>query len=201
MEGAESGSGPFVGKPLNYVQGNGILSTMKEHKGMRPQDIVVLLKITALGNDGWFNKDLSTQLGISGSEISESLNRSAIAGLIKSDKKTILKEPLLEFLVYGIKYVFPVELGSLQRGMPTAYSAPVLKDEFVVDDPYIWPSKEDSVKGVAIKPLYHTIPAACTDDPVLYNLLALTDAIRVGERKGAVVKKLAKTLYSAKEDE
>lgn len=29
---------------------------------MRPQDIVILLKITAMKNDDWFNKDLSNSL-------------------------------------------------------------------------------------------------------------------------------------------
>ena len=64
---------------------------MKAHKGMRPQDIVVLLKIFSLGEEDWLNKDLSNSLFISQSEISESLNRSLYAGLIGIDKKTIQK--------------------------------------------------------------------------------------------------------------
>lgn len=43
---------------------------------------------------------------ISGSEVSESLNRSAIAALTKPDKKSVLKESLLEFLVYRYKICF-----------------------------------------------------------------------------------------------
>jgi len=64
---------------------------------MRPQDIVVLLKI-ALIKENWLAKDLSKNLKISASEISESLNRSAIAGLLSADKKILMKTPFLNSL-------------------------------------------------------------------------------------------------------
>ena len=51
---------------------------MKKHNGMRPQDIVVLLKIIALKHDEWNNSDLAQSLKISPSEISEVLNRCKI---------------------------------------------------------------------------------------------------------------------------
>ena len=170
---------------------------MKEHKGMRPQDIVILLKIIALRGKSWHNKDLASALRISNSEVSESLNRSSISGLTGPQKQEVNKEGLLEFLVYGLRYVFPAAKGRLMRGMPTAYSAPVLSEEFVVDDPYIWPASEESKKGVAIAPLYHTVPAACADDPVLYELLTLTDALRIGARSEEVVEKLARKIYQS----
>lgn len=169
---------------------------MKEHKGMRPQDIVILLKIIALGDEEWYNKDLAYQLDISNSEVSESLNRSRISGLIQDDKSTINKEELLEFLVYGLKYVFPAIPGRLLRGMPTAYSAPVLKDEFVVDDPHVWPAEGYSVKGIAVSPLYETVPQSCDNDPRLYDLLATVDALRVGERIDEVVELLTKKILN-----
>ena len=61
---------------------------MKKHRGMRSQDIVVLLKIGTLGEEKWFVKELAFTLDISQSEISESLNRSQIAGLLSADKKS-----------------------------------------------------------------------------------------------------------------
>ena len=54
---------------------------------MRPQDIVVLLKIVAKGDQPWQNKDLAAELFISPAEISESLNRSGMGGLIEHEKK------------------------------------------------------------------------------------------------------------------
>ena len=162
---------------------------------MRPQDVVILLKIIALNGEGWYNKDVAGQLGLSNSEVSESLNRSRIGGLIEDDKRVVRKEKLVEFLVYGLKHVFPAIPGQLLRGMPTAYSAPVLNGGFVVDHPHVWPAKGYSTKGVSINPLYDTVPAACDEDSELYDLLALTDALRIGERNEYVVKLLTKKIY------
>lgn len=169
---------------------------MKEHKGMRPQDIVILLKIISLQGKSWYNKNLASALRISNSEVSESLNRSSIAGLMKANKKRVQKERLLEFLVYGLKYVFPAVPGRLLRGMPTGYSAPVLNDVFIVDDPFIWPAKGKGTKGIAIEPLYHTVPEACREDALLYDLLSLTDALRTGKHNQQVVERLEKKLFS-----
>ena len=181
---------------LNTTQTNVNLSAMKEHKGMRPQDIVILLKIISSQDNSWYNKDLASALGISNSEVSESLNRSSIAGLIDDNKRKVEKESLLEFLVYGLKYVFPAMSGRLLRGMPTGYSAPVLNDDFIVDDPFIWPAKGKRTKGIAIEPLYHTVPSACEDDMLLYDLLSLTDALRIGKSNRQVIKKLEEKLFS-----
>ncbi len=59
---------------------------MKKHSGMRPQDIVVLLKIIALKDVEWRYVDLAIFLQISASEITEALNRCKIAGLIDTKK-------------------------------------------------------------------------------------------------------------------
>ncbi len=56
--------------------------SMKKHSGMRPHDIAALLKIARKGRESWFMKDLAHELRISASEISESINRSIIGGLM-----------------------------------------------------------------------------------------------------------------------
>ena len=42
---------------------------MKEHKGMRPQDVVILLKLAIESEDGTRIKDLSSKLFISASKL------------------------------------------------------------------------------------------------------------------------------------
>jgi len=153
---------------------------MKSHNGMRPHDLVVLLKILSLKN-GWQNKDLAAGLNISQSEISESLNRSAIAGLISPDKKKVFKGGLLKFIEFGLGYVFPAEPGAMERGIPTAHSAPVLKDLIVSQENYVWPYAKGKVRGQAIPPLYPNQVQAVLQDDKLYNMLALTDSIRIGK--------------------
>lgn len=150
---------------------------------MRPHDIVVLLKIAAKGEQEWLMKDLASELGISHSEISESLNRSAFAGLLFGDKKRIMKLALLEFLEHGLKYVYPQHPGSLVRGIPTAFSAKPLSEHIQSSEPIVWPYGEGNVRGQALLPLHINVPKAALQDTKLYELLALTDALRVGRAR------------------
>ena len=103
---------------------------MKAHNGMRPHDIAVLLKIIALGDQPWKNKDLAASLYLSPSEISESISRSEFAGLISSNRRKVFQIAVESFLKNGLKYVFPVKPGSLIKGMPTAHSAPIMSQYF-----------------------------------------------------------------------
>jgi predicted transcriptional regulator len=59
---------------------------MKVHNGMRPQDIVILLKLLSIKRTDWQYRDLATDLFISVSEVSASLTRSHIAGLVDESR-------------------------------------------------------------------------------------------------------------------
>lgn len=154
---------------------------MKKHNGMRPQDIVVLLKIIAQKNDDWRNIDIANAIHISPSEVSEALNRCKIAGLIDSKKRKVNINSFLEFLIYGLKYVFPVEPGAIVKGIPTAHSASPLK-EYISSgsDVYVWSYAKGSHRGQAIEPLYNTLPQVALEDVFFYELLTIVDTIRVG---------------------
>ncbi len=156
---------------------------MKQHKGMRPQDIVILLKIAALKEKSWMAKELASSLYISASEVSESLNRSRRAMLIAADKKKLMKQNLLDFLEHGLRYVYPAEAGAIQRGMPTAHSAPPLNNFISARESYVWPWAGGEARGQAVEPLHPGVPGACARDPLLYELLALTDALRLGRAR------------------
>ena len=156
---------------------------MKNHSGIRPQDVLVLLKIAAKKNTPWLMRDLANELGISPSEISESLNRSMLASLLSADKQKLMTASLLEFLQFGLKYVYPQKPGSIVRGMPTSHSAPPLNKLIKSEENYVWPYAQGQVSGQSIEPLYKTVPKACEKDPILYELLALTDALRIGKNR------------------
>ena len=148
---------------------------------MRPHDIVILLKIASKGDQNWFMKDLANELKISASEVSESINRSVIADLIAKDKKTLNKYALLDFLESGLRYVYPQQPGAMVRGIGTAHSAPPLNKEIISDDQFVWPYAKGNIRGQAVEPLHPKIPEACLVDSKFYELMALTDAIRVGK--------------------
>lgn len=150
---------------------------------MSPLDIVILLKIVSYGDQAWLQTPLAEALGISQSEISKSLNRSKNAGLLAPNGKAVMKMALLEFLQYGLRYVFPVKPGAVVRGMPTSHSASPLKEEIQSSEAYVWPYGKGNVRGHSILPLYPTVPEAALKDAKLYELLALADALRVGRAR------------------
>ncbi len=147
---------------------------------MKGQDVLVLLKLTAIGGREFQVNPLAKELGISPSELSLSIRRSTLAGLIDPLDKGCIRPALLEFMLYGFRYVFPVKPGSLTRGMPTAHSAPPLKDKIISKTDFVWPLPKGPTRGLAIKPIYPSVPVATQNDSTLYKLLALADALRVG---------------------
>ncbi len=70
---------------------------------------------------------------ISSSEATESIERSVTAGLSSDGKKHMMKGALKEFLVHGIRYMFPVRARDMVRGMANSHSAPPLIDHIVAD--------------------------------------------------------------------
>ena len=147
---------------------------------MRPQDIVILLKIISKGSLPWQNKDLAFELSISQSEVSDSLNRSLVAGLLNGEKKKVHKKSLLEFIEHGLHYVFPTLPGGPANGIFTAHSHPFMKTQFSSESGYVWPDARGDVRGYSIDPLYKDVVKAVKQDEKLYKMLALIDVIRVG---------------------
>lgn len=148
---------------------------------MRPQDVAILLKIISLEGKSWQMAGLSNLLGISASEISESLNRSRIANLIDYNKKNVSRQNFFEFLEHGVSYVFPQQPGAMARGLPTAHSHPAMKEIFKSDINYVWPDNKGTTMGLIIEPFYTRQVEAVKEDEVYYKLLAMVDVIRVGK--------------------
>jgi predicted transcriptional regulator len=158
-----------------------MVTIMKEHKGMRPQDIVVLLKIICLDKQDWKLIDLAKQLYISQSEVSEALNRCRIAGLIDDSKKKVRLLAFIDFLKYGLKYVFPAQPGAIVKGIPTAHSAPPLSEKIIGNkDIYVWADEEGLIRGQSIDPLYKNLTKAVKEDKSFYEMVTLIDSLRIG---------------------
>lgn len=158
---------------------------MRDYHSLRPQDILVLLKMLASPEKEWRQVDLAQALGLSQFEISAALSRAEYSGFLDSAKKRINKSALEEFLLHGLKYVYPARPGAVGRGVPTAHSALPISKKIVSNphDQYVWAHGEGEVRGQAIPPLYESAPEAARKDPKLHELLALVDALRVGRAR------------------
>ena len=155
---------------------------MKAHKGMRPFDVVILYQII-LDHYKFTHKDLGNKLFISYSEIANSINRSKISGLIKWDRVQV--DTLVEFIHYGLPYVFPAIEGRPTRGIPTASFQEIKNfqnhEHVLSDSVYVWPYSEGWAKGISIDPLYPNMVLAVKENSKLYDLLSFTEMIRVGK--------------------
>jgi hypothetical protein len=156
---------------------------MTKQQIMSPHDIVVLLKIITYGSKPWQQKPMADALGISQSEVSKSINRSKYAGLLDHTGRHVMRMALMDFLQYGLRYVFPQMPGSVVRGVPTSHSAPPLNQEILSSEAYVWPYGKGTVRGQSIMPLYPAAPEAALKDAALYELPALVDALRVGRAR------------------
>ena len=166
---------------------------------MSSLDVVVLLKIITLGDQAWNQISLAESLFISQSEISKSIARSKFARLLDPTGKKVRKLALMEFLQYGISYVFPQQAGAIVRGMPTAHSAAPLNSIIQSEESYVWLMGKGSTRGQSIIPLYPSVMEASQNDSRLYELLALVDSIRVGRarEKEIAIKELKSRLLNA----
>lgn len=148
---------------------------------MRPQDILILLKIISSKGRELSNKEMAQELKISASEFSESLERCRVAKLIDNSKSLVNTLALEEFLVHGIKYVFPIAPQAKVRGIPTSISSPLFQDKISQGtDKFVWKSSIGKIRGEEIKPLYKSVPEAVVSDTKLYELLVLVDVLRMG---------------------
>ncbi len=163
---------------------------------MRPHDVAVLLKIIDAPGD-WMSKDLAVALKISPAEISYSLSRSVLAGLLDGTRRKVRRQSLLEFLQFGLPYVFPANKGPIVRGLPTAYSAPVMQGHVIVSEPIVWAHPQGKARGESVTPLYLNAVEAAMADLYLYDSLALVDVLRLGKvREREIAVSLFRELFN-----
>jgi len=152
---------------------------------LKPQDIVILLKLIVWGKGKWTYAMLSKELFMSVSEVHSGLKRTGEARLFNSKTKSPFRRALEEFLIYGVKYAYPPHRGGSTRGIPTGYAAPPLNKLISQpsDSPPVWPYPAGKVLGYEFSPLFKSVPKAVSIDYKLYELLSLVDAIRDGRAR------------------
>jgi len=148
---------------------------------LKPQDIAVALQLLLTPDVTY--AALSAATGLSQGEVHNAVRRLRGARLVLADAQQVHRAALLDFVGFGVPYAFPVAAGAESRGVPTAHSAGDLAAEFGVSDPLVWPSLAGTVRGASVTPLYAAAPATAVNNPALYELLALVDAVRLGRAR------------------
>lgn len=163
---------------------------------LKGEDIVVLLKLTT-DPPSWTVRSLEAEIGIPRSVIQRSLVRLEQAGLLEQGRRRANNGRVEEFLIHGLRYVFPPVRGGETRGVPTAWAAPPLQDKLAdsAELPPVWPDSMGSVRGFALEPLHDSAPGISRRDPAVAELLSLMDGLRLGDAR---VRGLAEKLLRAR---
>jgi len=154
---------------------------------LKPQDLVVALKLFILGHEKLTYAALGKALYLSQFEAHAAVQRLIAAKLATSLEGRVrpILPALRNFIVRGAPYAYPPVRGEVTIGVPTAQGVAPLS-ELVVEAgelPPVWPDPEGKVRGQSLLPLYPKAPRAALEDRRLYELLALFDAIRIGQAR------------------
>lgn len=161
---------------------------------LKPQDVYVVLKIVSDGSPLAPYAQLASELVMSASKVHACVKRAQTCRLLHGSQ--LYNRPNIaaveEFLVHGLKCVFPSERGELTRGVPASYAAEPLRSLIApgTEPMPVWAIDDGDVRGVSFAPLYKTAPIAALRDPRFYAYLALADALRDGRARE---RKLAET--------
>lgn len=151
---------------------------------IKSQDLVVLLKLVDQP-PGWTFEKIGADLDLSPSVVHRSLDRAQKAGLYDPQRRAVRRAALLEFLAHGAKYIFPPVMQGEARGIPTAWGAPPLAKRLSSsrNNVPVWPHPKGKVRGIALEPLHPVAAEAARRDDELAELLALFDAVRIGNAR------------------
>jgi hypothetical protein len=146
---------------------------------MNSRDLLVAVYLAI--HPGATTVELSQRLQISRSQAFSALKELRNCALIT--EREVIRPNLFEFLVHGIRYVFPARPGETTLGVPTGIAAPLFPSELAMAVPFVWPSSSGDVRGPSIAPLWRTVPAIVKDDERLHRFLAALDAMRCGRAR------------------
>ena len=151
------------------------------------QDVVVLAKLLSYPGPRPSLARMAVDLMLSASQVHAALNRLVAARLVFREGRASRPNARAaeEFLIHGVKYMFPAIRGGVARGILTSYAAPPLNRQISSgpDLPPVWPLATGHHRGVSLQPLHKTVPLAAQADQRFYELLALVDALRDGRAR------------------
>lgn len=154
---------------------------------LKPQDLAIALKLVSIRGQWLPYAAFGDAMHLSRYEAHAAVQRLMAAGLvveIEGPPRPVLAA-LRSFVIFGARYAYPAVRGEITVGFPTAHGAEPLKNIIAPspEPPPVWPHPRGIARGPGLLPLYEKLPLAAADDPALYELLALFDALRAGQAR------------------
>lgn len=154
---------------------------------LKPQDLAVAFKLVCLQGQRLPYAVLAHALHLSPFEAHACIARLTASRLLSEvdGLPALVMQAFRPFVLLGAPYFFPAVRGEVTVGFPTAYGVEPLKSKVLFTDelPPVWPHPEGPVRGTTLLPLYPKLPLAAQGDKPFYELLALFDALRIGQAR------------------
>ncbi len=154
---------------------------------LKPQDLAMAFKLVCLAGQRLPYVALAQAMHMSQFEAHACMARLSGARLLSevNDVPTLVMAAFRPMVLHGAPYFFPAVRGEITMGFPSAHGAEPLKSKVLFGDelPPVWPHADGPVRGSALLPLYPKLPLAAVQDPPFYELLALFDALRIGQAR------------------
>lgn len=168
---------------MSLVSGHGTAASLV--RMLKGEDIVLLLKLVDVPAD-WTVRALAEETTIPRSGVHRAIKRLSTARLFNEHQRRVNISQSEEFLIHGLRYVFPARLEGPSLGVPTAWAAEPLVSHIVSprdELPPVWPYSLGERRGLALAPLHASAVEASRNDPDLGGRLALVDALRIGGQR------------------
>lgn len=153
---------------------------------MQPGDLLPLLALLRHDRDtSWTVRSLASELHLPPAAVQRSLARLGETPAYHPTRRRVSRSAAMDLLEHALPFLAPTRLGGPTRGVRTAWAAPVLASRFAPTDdpPPVWPAPTGDSRGPAVEPLHPAAVAVATDDPWMYDMLAVLDGIRLGDAR------------------
>lgn len=125
--------------------------------------------------------EISKALGVSQSSVHRSLARLEASRLVRDGRPQ--REDLRRFVLHGVPFAYPAQLGDSVQGLATANEAAGWGPSHYRDHPVVWPSEAGSDFGLSIVPLHAGVPVLALREPAFAQLMGLVEIARVGSKR------------------
>lgn len=151
----------------------------------REVDIVVLLGLLRHSAGEWTVRSLGKELGLPSASVQRSLDRLAATPAFDARRRRVSPGACDEIFNHALRYLAPARPGGETRGLGTSWAAlPLSKHLAQADEPPpVWPDPHGELRGLEVMPLHPAVVSLARADPEMYELLALVDALRLGDTR------------------
>jgi hypothetical protein len=152
---------------------------------LKPTDVVTLLGLLCHPAGDWTVRSLAEDLHMPSASVHRSLERLGATPAYDAGRRRVGVSGCTELFEHALRFIAPVVRGGETRGLATAWAVPPLSQHLAsVDElPPVWPDPLGELRGLEVQPLHPAVVPLARTNPEMYELLALVDALRVGDAR------------------